>query len=1087
MIFYSLDKGIGLLRIADWLHAVGLDEYIPAFEANRIDVEQVGDLTDADLREIGVAPLGHRRILLKAAKASATSASDVRTDQLLFSPERRHLTILFLDIVDSTALSTAVDPESLSEIIGRFQKAAITQITSFEGYVAQSFGDGLLAYFGWPKAHEDDPQRAILAAEAAHKAIGELRRPDGSPLFARAGIATGWVILGDIGGPAKDEVIGETPNLAARLQSIASPGQTVVSLSTAALLGSDVALHDLGPQALKGFSANPRAYAVASIKPQARFQPRTIHGTTPLVGRDVESHLLRELWSKVLTGRGQTIVLTGEAGIGKTRIIKELIDHIRSDRQVVMRYHCSPYYQNSALRPMIVQLSEAAGFVQTDDASARLEKLRELLKMTNASDDAVSLIAELLSVPASGAFAPLPLTPLQKRQRTFSTLADQFRNLAREAPVLAVVEDVHWMDPTTAEYLDLIVRSVSDVAALVIVSGRPEYRPPSSWESLPSSNYFFVKGLSDHDVKKLAENVAGALLPDRVTTEIISKTDGVPLFVEEMTKGIIEGDHLRYDGKRYELTTSTLHLSIPSSLQDSLTARLDRLPGASKSIAQIGAALGREFRVDHLLAVSGLETQSIVPRLNDLEAAGLAFERRVPLGQAFVFKHALVQNAAYESMLLTKRRALHGQIAEVLTARFPKLGESEPETIAAHWSRSNHPAKSAVFWLKAGQNALKRSAYLEALSNIRHGFEFFILEPENAENRRLQFDLNLCAGQASYVVQGPASTETIKAYSRALELIEFVDKPDQQFDLLYGIFSGYHFASKFELAREPANKMFELATKSNDVGHLCQAHRVLGYLSFFEGNLVAAIRNFEALASLYRPELHAQMATRYGADSLIAARGFEAVAHGVCGNLAKARALAEENLVYARQLKHPPSLGWAFAAGGYLNYFLDDPRAALNYVEEGALYCEANNVAVWGIHCRLFETWVRSLSSENADVCIETMMKCIANVNSRISLGVPLFRAILADLLLRAGHVEPAIEEIDKALIELDSTGQRIFAPSIYSVKASCSRRLGRIDAGDCSKWHERSASAAREMQANLLAAKALRAIELMKPTENGI
>jgi class 3 adenylate cyclase/tetratricopeptide (TPR) repeat protein len=1066
------------LSIADWLHAVGLDEYISAFEANRISVDQVSDLTDADLREIGVVALGHRRMLLKAARAHCVIE---RTDQPLFSSERRHLTILFLDIVDSTALSTAVDPEDLSDTIGRFQKAAIAQITSFEGYVARSFGDGLLAYFGWPKAHEDDPQRAILAAQAAHDAIGELRRPDGRPLFARAGIATGWVILGDIGGPAKDEVIGEAPNLAARLQSIASPGQTIVAASTAALLGSEVALHDLGPQSLKGFETNPRAYAVASIKPQARFQPRTLYGSTPLVGRDTETNLLRELWSKAKTGHGQALVLTGEAGIGKTRIIRELLDQVRTDRQVAMRYHCSPYYQNTALRPMIVQLSEAAGFVQTDDSDARLRKLRELLSMTNARDDAVSLIAELLSIPASGACSPLQLTPIQKRQRTFSALADQFRNLAQNAPVLAIVEDAHWIDPTTAEYLDLIVRSVGDMAALVIVSARPEYRPPSTWQRLQSSNYLFVSGLSDDDTKNLAENVAGALLPVGVTTEIISKTDGVPLFVEELTKGIIEGDHLRYDGKRYELTTSPVHLTIPSSLQDSLTARLDRLPGSSKSIAQIGAALGREFRVDHLSAITRLETQSIVPRLNDLEVAGLAFERKVPPGQAFVFKHALVQNAAYESMLLAKRKALHGQIAEILTVQFPKLGEAEPETIAAHWSRSNDPGKSTVFWLRAGQNALKRSAYLEALNNLRHGTEFFNLEAESAENRRLEFDLNLSTGQASYVANGPASAETIKAYSRALELIEFVDGLDQQFDLLYGIFSGYHFASKFELAREPANKMFELATKLNDIGHLCQAYRMLGYLNFFEGNLVAAIRDFEALASLYRSELHAEMANRYGADSLIAARGFEAVAHGVCGHLDRARTLAEENVAYARQLKHPPSLGWAFAAGGYLNFFLDDPRAALSYVEEGAHYCEANNVAVWGIHCRLFEAWTKSLFSENVDMCIETMRKGIGNVNSRISLGVPLFRAILADLLLRAGQTQAAGGEIDTALNQLTSTGQRFFGPSIYYVKANCCRELGKTGVDDSAEWYERSASAAREMQANLLASRALSALESIK------
>jgi tetratricopeptide (TPR) repeat protein len=372
---------------------------------------------------------------------------------------------------------------------------------------------------------------------------------------------------------------------------------------------------------------------------------------------------------------------------------------------------------------------------------------------------------------------------------------------------------------------------------------------------------------------------------------------------------------------------------------------------------------------------------------------------------------------------------------------------------------------------------LKRSAYLEALNNLRHGLEFFSPGTKCAENGRIEFDLNLSTGQASYVINGPAAEQTTKAYSRALELIDFVDLPDQRFDLLYGIFSGYHFASKFDLAREPAEKMFEIATKLNDDAHICQAHRMLGYLNFFEGNLVGAIGSFEALASLYKPELHAAMATRYGADSLVAARGFEAVAHGVCGHLDKAQRLADENVAYARQLNHPPSLGWAFAAGGYLNYFLAKPEAALRYVEEGARYCEANNVAVWGIHCRLFEAWVKSASCANADSFIEVMRKGIANANSRISLGIPLFRAALADLLSTTGQIESAVQEIDIALSELGSTGQRFFAPTVYYVKGSCSRKLGRAREDDSAVWYQRSALAAHEMQASLLESRAVSAL----------
>lgn len=1064
------------MEVAGWLRAIGMSEYIAAFSDHRIGLHQLTELTDADLKEIGVKAVGDRRALLKAAAtlSASPSGTGARDSEYTHSAsERRHLTILFLDLVGSTALAADTDPEVLSQTIGEFHRVAGSQIRLFEGHVAQSFGDGLMAYFGWPTAHEDDPQRAVLAAEAAHMQLRDLQDPRGRPLLARAGVATGWIVLGDIGGTAKEEVVGETPNLAARIQGVAEPGHTVVSAGTAALLGDGFQLIDMGPQVLKGFEKQPHAFGVKAVNQQARYQSQTTLGVTPLIGRDPEMTVLRDLWAKANKGQGQLITLTGEAGIGKTRVVRELVDEINPAPHILMRYHCSPYYQNSALRPMIMQLSEAAGFRGADDNQVRLEKLRALLSATGALDKDIALIAELLGIEAAGAFASLPIPAVEKRQRIFAALADQFTRLAQKAPILAVVEDAHWLDPTTAEYMKLIARSISEASVLLVVTGRPEYRSPSEWETLPHANYFTMRALSDLETERLAENVAVATLPRVVLQDIVAKTDGVPLYIEEFTKGLIESSVLRSINGQYELSAPLANSAIPASLQDSLTARLDKLPNA-KSIAQIAAALGREFNAEHLCRVVSVPEHAVWVALEQLEAAGVVFRRRATVAAThYLFKHALVQNAAYESLLLSKRRALHSHIAETLMQHFTTLCTSEPEVVASHWARSNNPEKSARLWLVAGQSSLKRSAYVEADSHLRQCAKF-LKRNNDSEAIQLEFELSLCTGQASYVVNGPAAAETIQAYSRALELLDNIGGVEQRFDVLYGIFSGYHFASKFDLAREPAEKTLQLATQIGSPAHICQAHRMLGYLSFFEADLKQALHHFQALSELYEPDRDSKIAIRYGADSLVAARGFEAVVHGVQGRVSAARDLADQNLAYARSLNHPPSVGWALASGGYLNFFLSDPMETLRFVREGVQYCDENNVAVWGLHCRIFQAWAEiELGSHEPSKLIAEIRNVIANVRPRISLGVPLFRSILASLLSKTGKCEESITEIAGALSDLTSTGQRFFSPAVFHARAQCFGRTNIVDVREVLESYRRSADDAFRMGAAMLELRA--------------
>ncbi|HEV7320083.1 MAG TPA: AAA family ATPase [Ensifer sp.] len=1063
------------MNVADWLRAIGMVDYVDAFEANHIDVSQLAELTDADLKEIGVSALGDRRAILKAAACGGSPAtgSNAQPDfEAYMAAERRHLTILFLDIVDSTALSTATDPETLSLTIAQFHRVAASKIRWLEGYVAQSFGDGLMAYFGWPQAHEDDAQRAVVAAEAVHEALRELRDPIGKNLRARAGIATGWVVLGNISGVSQIEVVGEAPNLAARLQTVASPGHTVVSSAAAELLGDDFVLLDLGPQTLKGFSSPPRAYQVLEIQQKARFQPRTSGHMSPFVGREEETALLWSAWHKARNGQGQVVVLDGEAGIGKTRIIRELTDRIHADPHIGMRYQCSPYYQTSALRPLIEQLSEAAGFHASDDDEKKALKLGSLLKVTDASSEAVALLAELLAVPLSGDVGMVPTTPAEKRDRLFSALLEQFTQLARRIPVFAIVEDAHWIDPTTADYLDLIAHSVERESVLLVITGRPDYVFPQAWLQLPNVHHCTIRGLEEDDARDLADRVAGGALPAMVSDEIVSRTDGVPLFVEELAKTLVESGCVRLVGTAYEAVGALPESEIPASLQDSLTARLDRLPNA-KAIAQTAAALGREFRLDHLSLVSMLPPRLVRQALYQLEAAGLVFERSTNEDQRYVFKHSLIQKAAYESMLLAARRQLHGRIADIVISKFPDQAESEPEVVAAHLAMSDEPQKSAPYWLAAGRSSLRRSAYPEAVSQLREGKKRIASSKNDPETLRLEFELCLCLGQASYVASGPAAADTISAYSRALELIDTVGASQQRFDLTYGIFSGYHFASKFGLAREPAIKMMEMAVKDDDAGQMCQAHRMLGYLSFFDGNLADALKHFEALDRMYDPDQHAQMATRYGADCLVASRAFRAVAVGARGEVKFATSLTDKNLAYGRHLNHPPTLGWAYAAACFLNYFLGDPERVLDLARDGREYCTEHAVPVWGLHCKIFETWATAVLKGAALVNVEDLRETVANARSRTSLGLPLFRSVLAEVSALNGEVEAAREESGAALRDLETTAQHFFAPSVHLVRATCLRQLGQRYLLECEAQIGLSVETARKMGARLLELRA--------------
>ena len=670
------------------------------------------ELTAEDLKELGVTSFGHRRRLLDAIAAlrrepptrdaaqSATSATSAPTSPPPTDAERRQLTVMFCDLVGSTALSTRFDPEDLRELIGDYHRAVADTVGRFDGFVAKYMGDGVLIYFGYPQAHEDDAERAVRAGLAVIEAVGRL--PARQDLRVRLGIATGLAVVGDlIGEGAAQErgVVGETPNLAARLQALAAPNTLVIGEATRRQVGGLFELADLGPQALAGFAEPQSAWRVVGESGMlSRFEALR-SGETPLVGREEEVELLLRRWQQAKSGEGRVVLISGEPGIGKSRLTAALSEQIGTEPHTRLRYFCSPHHQNSALYPVIVQLERAAGFERDDGPEAKLDKLATLLGPAAEIGD-VSLLVELLSVPGGDRFAPLELSPQRKKERTFAALVRQLEGLARTQPVLMIFEDLHWIDPTSREFLDLVLARIDCLPVLLAATFRPEFQPP--WVGQAHATVIALNRLGRGDGAVMVERLAGnaALLPPDVIAEIVERTDGVPLFVEEMTKAVLEAGAER--GGEIAASVPSAGLGVPATLQASLMARLDRLGPAAKGVAQIGAAIGREFSYELAASVGELAEERLQDALQRLVDAGLVFQRGTPPEAAYLFKHALVQDTAYSTLLRGPRRQLHARIAEALTAHYPELMDSQPELFAQHYAEAGLIEKSVAYWGKAG-------------------------------------------------------------------------------------------------------------------------------------------------------------------------------------------------------------------------------------------------------------------------------------------------------------------------------------------------------------------------------------------------
>ena len=649
---------------------------------------------------------------------------------------------MFSDLVGSTALSARMDPEDLREVISSYQKSVAETVQRFGGFVAKYMGDGVLVYFGYPQAHEHDAERAVRAGLELIQAVGGLN--SSAPLKTRVGIATGLVVVGDLIGSGESQergIVGETPNLAARLQGIAEPNTVVIAQNTQKLLGNLFDLQDLGAQDLRGIGGPVKAWAaLRAASVESRFEALHATGLTALVGRDEELELLLRRWSKAKTGEGQMVLLSGEAGIGKSRVTAALLERLTSEPHTRLRYFCSPQHTDSALYPVIGQMERAAGLAHDDTPQKKLDKLDAVLAQTSTSTEDAALFAEMLSLPNDRRYPTLDLTSEQRRQRTLSALIAQTEALTRQDPVLMIFEDAHWTDPTTLELFGRVVDRIATLRMLLVVTFRPEFQAP--WIGRPHVTVLTLNRLTRREIDAMIDGVVGNKpIPVGIRQDIIERTDGIPLFVEEMTKAVLEAGS-EGAAQRTAAAIPSPTLAVPASLQASLMARLDRL-GPAKEVAQIGAAIGREFSHALLSAVVRKPEPELASALDRLIAAGLLFRQGVPPHSSYLFKHALVQDAAYGTLLREPRRALHARIAETLENQFTEIAESQPELLARHCSEAGLIEKAAQFWAKAAERSLERSAFVEAVAQATRALTQVPALPSTLGLRRKQIELQV--------------------------------------------------------------------------------------------------------------------------------------------------------------------------------------------------------------------------------------------------------------------------------------------------------------------------------------------------------
>jgi len=898
------------MDVVAWLHGLGLERYAPAFQAHDIEMAVLAHLTADDLVQLGVASVGHRRTLLTAIAALRDGAAQPEA-------ERRQVTIMFCDLVGSTALAARLDPEDMREVMTGYQAAVSSEIVRFDGFVAKYMGDGVLVYFGYPRANEDDAERAARAGLGVLAAVARLRAPGGEALQVRIGVATGQVVMGDVigeGAARELAVVGDAANVAARLQSLAAPGSVLVAGSTRRLLGGLFHLRALGPQALKGLAEPVEVWEIlGATAPESRFEAvRTASAHAGLVGRAQEAGLLLDRQRRAWQGEGQVVLVSGEPGIGKSHLAAWLCDQIAAGPHARLRYQCSPYHRDSPLHPLVAQIERVSGIEARDAPAQKLEKLAAAFAATYPDLEpaaVVPLFAALLAIPSDGRYAPLRLSPAQQRRDTLAAGLGLIERLARRQPVLLLFEDAHWADATSVELMGSLCERVRGLPVLAIITFRPEFEPP--WPKLPHVAALALDRLGEEEVGAVVQGVAhGRTLPEEVLRQLVAKADGNPLFAEELTKAVLESGVLTETPgeERWRLSGNLPPLAVPATLQDSLTARLDRLAPA-KAVAQAGAVIGRDFSYALLSSVAGRDEAALGAALAQLEEAGLVLRSGSPPGASYSFKHALIRDAAYEGLLRSRRQVLHRRVGEALRDSFPARAEAEPEIVAQHFTLAGLTAPAVEWWERAGALALRRSGYPEATGHFGKAIDLAEGLGEGPAPRLLRLRLQVAYGQAMMVARGWNAPGATAAFLRARELAEGIEDASERHVVYSGLWSGAWTRGEISLMEALAEAFLRDAEVRPGVPEEATACMIGGMTHWFRGDFDAARPHLERGSAIGGAP--GGFIARFGHDPCLASLIYLALTLWLLGEVDRAGRLFEEAVIRAERHGHVPSLAYA--------------------------------------------------------------------------------------------------------------------------------------------------------------------------------
>ena len=1015
-------------NIAHWLERVGLGQYAKAFADNKIDVDILPDLSDADLENLDI-PLGDRKRLRRAiavlsdnhgtnkdATPEATSRASSPAEA-----ERRQLTVLFCDIVGSTELSAKLDPEDMREVLRAYQETCAQVIARYDGYVAKFMGDGVYAYFGYPIAHEDDAERAITAGLGMVEAVAALEHD----LAVRIGFGTGNVAVGDLIGESEEAaIVGEAPNLAARLQAVADPNMVVIGEATHTLAGGMFETEDLGEQIFKGFDKPVHAWSITGQgRSESRFEAIRGERLTELVGREEELQMLRRRWQQAKDGEGQVVLISGEPGIGKSRLVHTFRESISGEPTHFRLLQCSPHHNNSAMFPFLEPALSAIGITPGVTNETKLDKLETWIRA--AGQDPVELapiFGPFLNIDTTVRYPPNDLPPQLQKAKLFEAFSQRLLRISESQGLVFVIEDSHWIDPSTLELLGMHIEQARDHPnVMIIVTYRPEFDAP--WVGQPHTTLLALNRLSRRQCATLVTNVSGAkTLGPEVIDQISERTDGVPLFVEELTKAVVETSGTDFAGT---------NINVPATLQDSLEARLDRL-GAAKEVAQIGSVIGREFDYALLARVFPLDDSVLNPALDELVNSGIASVRGTPPNATYIFKHALLRDTAYASMLRGRRAEMHSAIAQVLDKSFPDKASSEPELLAYHYTEAGLTQQAIDYWQRAGKRAAERSADVEAMAHFNKALELLATQPKGKDRDLRELELHIALTGPIIAVKGYAAPELEQTNARALTLCDRVGDVPDIFPVLYGRWALLYTSGRMAESRDWAKEVVRWAEAQPGAVPRILGYRVFGSSSLMTGNPAEAEQNLARAWELYGETTGEADNVLFGQDVKVSICTYRSLALWYGGMPDQALLQARESLERARELRHVNTLGYAY----FHHAFLCSLVARFDEVGSlGALLieiAEQNKLELWAIAGRLFQAWSSIDSAADGDR-IGRFEKSLAEYRNRqMGFMAPRLYAVMATAYGKAGYPDRGITIIGEQLAEIEQSGQRVDEAELY-------------------------------------------------------